>query len=234
MNRRRTLGASLGAALAVSATLATGGALAQERAAHGNFSLLMMVHTSSSSFGNLPGVNPWNGSRRSTERHVYRSIPCTGNAPVNNISSDLPTYGARVHGSRVPSSLRAHPYSFRIRQRRGGVREMVGRITFTVCQLRSGPTPTTDPVADADKPKIYVSFRARFQRTSTESTSWAGTFRITGGTQRYEDLEGVGTMAGYHFCFNPAGCASFGGTLLDGQFAMQGTYRDPTPQLRAR
>lgn len=57
-----------------------------------------------------------------------------------------------------------------------------------------------------------------------------GTFRLAGGTQRYADITGAGTIAGYLFCFAPAGCAGTG-TFQDAQVSMQGTYRDPTPQL---
>jgi hypothetical protein len=236
---RRFAAAGALAALAGSAALA-GGAPARTTAApagppggvSGSFSLVMMVHTSTGGFGNLPGVNPWNGTYAPASGLVYRSIPCTGNAPINNIASDLPSYGTRVAGSRAPSSMRAHPFGFRVRKYKGRW-EMLGSIRFTVCQLGGGPNAASDPVPDAEKPQIVVGFRAPFKRETNESVRWGGRFTITGGTQRYADLKGSGDIAGYFMCFAPAGCAATGGNYLDGQFTMQGTYRDPTPQLAA-
>ena len=231
---RRLLGLAavlaLLAPLALSSDDATGQGQ-QERDARGTFSLLMMVHTQSSSFGDLPNVKAWDGRFR-TGRFAYRSIPCSGNAPVINISSDLPTYNGRVRGSRVPASLRAHPFSFRVQRTRSRGREMVGTMTLTVCKLGPGPTPTPDPVPDEEKPRIRVTFRARYERMNAETLRYAGTFRIRGGTQRYEDLTGSGEIGGYLFCFNPRGCRALGGEYLDGQMSLQGRYRDPTPQLR--
>lgn len=227
-----------GAALALGAAALSGSAPAEEPRAttaqdgvSGRFSAVMMIHTSSSSFGDLPGVNPWDGRRRTGTRFRYRSIPCTGNAPVNNISSDLPSYNTRVAGSRVPSSMRAHPFSFRLRRTRNRKWEMVGTITFTVCHLMPGATPANDPIPDENKPKIRVRFRSKFARMTPESLRFHGSFRLVGGTQRYEDLRGSGRISGYFLCFNPAGCAELGGRYLDGQFVMHGRYRDPTPDL---
>lgn len=197
----------------------------------GRFNLQAMYHTSTAQFPVLPGVNPWDG-RSEDGVFAYRSIPCTGNAPVNNISSNLPSYNTRVRGSRVPSSTRLQPLRFRVRRIRG-VRMITGRINLTVCQLRPGPTPNPDPVADINKPKIKIAFRARFKRESAEDVRYHGTFRILGGTQRYEDLTGSGDIAGYLFCFAPKGCAGTGGKYLDGNVTMQGEYADPTPELAA-
>lgn len=217
--------------LALVPTAATQPQAAQRGGVKGKFSLIMMVHTSSGGFGNLPGVNPWSGNRRSRARHAYRSIPCTGNAPVNNISSDLPSYNNRVRGSRVPSSMRAHPFAFRLRRARAGRRRMVGSINFTVCKLGGGPNANPDHVPDERKPRIRVRFHATPRRINAETLHFDGTFRLRGGTQRYRGLRGSGTIAGYLFCFNPAGCAATGGRYLDGQFAMQGNYADRTPRL---
>lgn len=198
----------------------------------GQFSLIMMIHTSQSTQNfAAPATTPWNGHRRAGTSFTYRSIACTGAAPVNNISSDLPSYNARVQGSRTPSSLRAHPFKFQVRRARGGGWEMTGRMVLTVCKLSGGPTPASDPVPDEQKPKIYVNFRSRFVRKSTENLNWEGTFRLRGGTGRYEGLTGSGRIAGYFFCFDPRGCASNGGEFRDGQLVMHGNYRDATPQL---
>lgn len=210
-----------------------------ERPVSGDFSLIMMVHTTASTPNfSVPVTNPWGGVKRIGQSFSYRSIPCTGAAPVNNISSDLPSYGTRVEGSRAPSSLRAHPFRIRTRKARAGGWELVGRIQFTVCQLRGGPVPAPDPVPDVDKPKINVRFTARFKRLNVENLHWKGTFRLDGGSGRYEDLTGSGQIAGYFFCFpnpsaNTQGCADTGRKYRDGQFVMHGQYRDPTPQLAA-
>ncbi len=136
-------------------------------------------------------------------------------------------------GSRVPSSMRAHPFSIRVRKSRGNW-QLLGNITFTVCKLGPAPTPPNDPVPDEQKPKIFVRFRADFKRFNAEYVRFQGRYRLAGGTQRYEDLtspRGGGDMAGYLFCFASEGCAAKGGRYLDGQFTMQSFYRDPTPQL---
>jgi hypothetical protein len=210
----------------------TGVAQTRDRDIEGDFSLIMMVHTSESTSNfAAPETRPWNGTRTPNIRYTYRSIPCTGAAPVNNISSDLPSYGTRVKGSRAPSSLRAHPFRIRLRRAKEGGWEMLGRMVLTVCKLGPGPTPASDPVPDADKPKIYVNFRARFKKHSEENLNWTGTFRLAGGTQRYRGIRGTGSIAGYFFCFNPEGCAKTGRKYRDGQLVMHGTYRDTTPQL---
>ena len=210
-------------------TGAAGTGKASQGGVKGKFSLLMMAHTTNSTFGNLPGVNPWDGRKRLGERFVYRSIPCNGNAPVNNISSDLPSYNGRVTGSRVPSSLRAHPMAFRLRKRDGRW-EMTGRLRFTVCKLGPGPTPLNDPVPDDQKPYFTVKFVATFRRVNAEVLRFSGPIRLRNGTGRYEDLTGVGQIAGYMFCFAPEGCSPQG-RYFDVQMALHGSYSDPTPQL---
>lgn len=207
-----------------------GASNARHRGVRGEFNLQAMMHTSTAQFPVLPGVRPWNGTSRTRSAFAYRSIPCTGNAPVNNISSNLPSYNAKVRGSRVPSSTRLRPFRFRVQRTRRG-NEMVGRITLVVCQLRPGPTPDPDPVSDARKPGIRIAFRAKFRRENVEDLRFDGRFRIRGGTQRYRDLKGSGRIAGYLFCLGPARCAERGRRYLDGQISLQGSYADPTPAL---
>ena len=207
---------------------------ADQPGVRGKFSAIMMVHTRSSTYGDLPGVRPWNGARVKGSGGEYRSIACNQNAPVNNISSDLPSYGTRVKGSRAPASMRAQPFGFEVRRNKRTKRwEMVGSVRFIVCKLGPGPTPVDDPVPDANKPQIVIGFRAPFKKESPELVRFAGRFRITGGTQRYNDLRGAGRIAGYLFCFAPDGCAARGGNMLDGQFVLNGKYHDPTPDLAA-
>lgn len=225
------LAASTGAAVAVARE--TGPAADESQSARGvrgAFNLQAMMHQSTAEFPVLPGVSPWDGRVR-RGRFAYRSIPCRGNAPINNVSSNLPSYNAKVSGSRVPSSTRLQPFRFRVVRTKTGP-EIRGGIRLTVCKLAPGPTANPDPIPDAGKPKISIAFRAPYRRETAESVSFAGTFRVAGGTQRYQDLTGSGTIRGYLFCLGPEPCASRGGTYRDGQISLQGVYRDPTPQLQ--
>lgn len=183
----------------------------------GQFSAVVMVHTPD--WPAATDVKPWDGQSDGT--FIYRSIPCSGNAPVNNISSDLPTYNTRVPGSRSPASTRAHPLEFTVESGR-----LKGRISWTVCQLQGGPT--TDGIPDSTRDRIYVDFEATAHRVTAEEVVFSGSFRLAGGTGRYSDLTGEGTIAGYFFCFDPQGCGANQGRYRDGQFVMLGTYYDPT------
>lgn len=216
-----TICALVGAALIPATALAQG-----TDPVAGNFSLQAMAHQRTAQFPTLFNVRPWDGT--SLGRFSYRSIPCSGNAPVNNISSDLPSYGTRVGDSRAPSSTRLHNLTFRVVRTRRGT-EMLGTTSIVVCQLKSGPTPSPDPVSDEVRSRIRVTWRAAFVRNNSESLSFRGTFKLAGGTQRYADITGSGTIGGYLFCFAPEGCG--GGGLQDAQVSMQGSYADPTPQL---
>ncbi len=235
-SRRRIVGAlataATGAGLTLGLLASPGGAQTQERGIRGEFSTILMVHTAQSTPQyQVAETRPWDGRRRRGATFSYRSIPCTGAAPVNNISSDLPSYNGRVEGSRAPSSLRGHPFAFRVERTRRYGWVMRGLLELTVCQLGPGPVAAPDPVPDARKPKIRMRFRAQFRRVNGEVAHWAGRFEIIGGTQRYAGLTGSGRIAGYFFCFDPAGCQAKGGRYLDGQMVLQGRYADPTPQL---
>lgn len=230
MNKRVVVAVCVCVAL-VAGAFAGAGAVAQTGGAaagmSGNFSLVNMVHTTQYQGQDL-GTNdpqPWTGTREPGGPFVYAGIACTGNAPVNNISTDLTTYNTRIEGSRSPASTRSHPFEFRVVRNKEGRLRLRGQITFTVCQLKPGPTPDPDPVPDAQKSKIYVGWNAKFKKTSAEEVSWWGTFRIRGGTGLYEDLTGSGDIAGYFFCFAPEGCATLG-EFRDGQYTMAGTYAD--------
>lgn len=233
------------AAVAILATVLTTAGIAQsqtggsgerasaaqaEKPVSGRFTSVLMVHTKSQTYGDLPGVKPWDGTFRAGELFSYRSIPCTGNAPVNNIGTDLTTYNARVPGSRVPGSIRAHPFAFRLNRKDGRWR-MQGYIELVACKLGPGPTPANDPVPDAQKPRILIRFFAGgIRKVNAETLSFNGRFVIRGGTGRYRDLRGSGDLAGYFLCFDPAGCASKG-SYADAQLTFQGSYTDPTPEL---
>jgi len=193
-------------------------------AVEGSFSLIQMVHTTNFNDGEVKSATPWDGASNGTFR--YAGIPCTGNAPVNNISTDLTTYNNRLPGSRAPASTRSHPLEFSATRQPDGTFRLSGKDTLTVCQLRGGPTASPDPVPDAQKAKIFFDWTAEARQSSSEEVTWTGTFTITGGTGEYRDLTGSGSISGYFFCFAVEGCVSLG-NYRDGQFTMSGVYRDP-------
>jgi hypothetical protein len=191
------------------------------------FSLMQMVHTAAAPSGSsvpVPAV-PWNGSSTSG-RFRYSGIPCSGNAPVNNIATNLTTFNSRLPGARSPASTRMHPLEFGATDLGNGSHRLDGTIVLTVCARTGGPTPAGGPVADPDKEKIFLDWSAVAVRTSPEQVRWAGTFTITGGTGTYEGLSGRGEIGGYFFCFAPASCET-AGQFQDGQLAMQGVYSTP-------
>ncbi len=222
----------VGAGASLGLLASPGGAQTSERGVRGQFSTILMVHTAQSTpTFQVAETRPWDGRRQRGRVFSYRSIPCTGPAPVNNISSDLPSYNGRVESSRAPSSLRGHPFAFRVERTRRYGWVLRGLLELTVCKLGPGPVAAPDPVPDARKPKIRMRFRAPFRRVTGEVAHFAGRFEIIGGTQRYADLKGSGRIAGYFFCFDPEGCQAKGGRYLDAQMVLHGRYADRTPQL---
>ncbi len=212
------------ALIAVGLTHSVSPAAADHAAVSGSFSLIQMVHTTNYNDGAVRSAAPWDG--RSEGSFRYASIPCSGNAPVNNISTDLTTYNSRIEGSRSPASTRSHALEFTATRKADGTFSLTGTDTLTVCHLRGGPTANPDPVPDATKSKITFSWTADAVRTSAEEVSWSGTFELTGGTGEYADLEGSGSITGYLMCFAVEGCAHLG-NYRDGQFTMSGVYSDP-------
>ena len=187
-------------------------------AVDGTFGLAAMVHTPD--WPSNAEVVPWDG--KSSGEFVYRAIPCSGNAPMNNISSNLPTYNALIPGSRSPASTRSHPFKFTARDGK-----MNGTIQLTVCKL--APGPTQDTVADATRPRITITFQADANRRTGEETVFSGPFKIVGGTGRYEKLTGEGTIRGYFMCFDPKGCPEGNkGYFRDMQYVLEGTFSDPS------
>lgn len=198
----------------------------------GAFSLFAMVHTMTLARpGGPQETRPWDGTARAGGPFSYASMPCSGNAPVNNVSTDLPALGGAVPDSRVPVSTRSHPLSFEVveRDRGPGLR---GSISLTVCQLRPGATAGSDALADHARPRIEVGFDGEVGRRGAGFVAWSGTFALLGGTGRYEQLRGEGDIAGYFFSFDPEQGAARG-ALLDGQYAMVGRYRVPAAAAAA-
>lgn len=214
---RRVVPAALVVACTMGLSIATVPATAQQGVS-GDFVLKAMTHTPD--WPNAQDVAPWDGTSDGTFR--YRAIPCTGNAPLNNISSNLPTYSNRIPGARSPASTRAHPMVFTIDK---GV--MKGTIDFTVCKLSPGPVPASDETKDTDRPKIKIEFTAKTEKLTPEEVVFKGEFKIAGGTGRYEKLTGSGVISGYMFCYDPKGCVANQNMFRDMQFGLQGVYSDP-------
>ncbi len=193
----------------------------------GSFSMVLMAHTTPYAGADLEEQepNPWDGGTGEGP-YRYASIPCKEDAPVNNISSDLPSFNTLIPGSRVPSSARAHPFEFDVAEGENGATELQGTLELTVCQLRPGVTPNPDPIPDPEKDRIRFEWTAQAEEASPESILWRGSFQIVGGTGPYEDLRGEGRIAGYFFCFAPEGCAELG-EFRDAQFTLGGTYQVP-------
>ena len=69
---------------------------------------------------------------------------------------------------------------------------------------------------------------------TTGGLELSGRFRITGGTGRFEDLSGTGSLIGQLTCLTStlqrnaaASCEELGG-YSEAPFQLQGRYRDPT------
>lgn len=193
------------------------------------FSLFAMVHTRSyETAGGPRDTRPWDGSPDATGLFTYASMPCSGQAPVNNMSSDLPTLGGSLPGSRVPASTRTHPMSFEVRRDGGNVR-LHGGIVLTVCHLGPGPTAEDDGTPDLERPRITVDWSATVGTRTAALVTWHGGFTLTGGTGPYRRLAGEGDIAGYLFTFDRNRRADDETLLRDAQFALVGRYRIPAP-----
>jgi hypothetical protein len=192
----------------------------------GAFSLFAMVHTMTFDGPDGPQeTRPWDGSPDAAGPFTYASKPCSGNAPVNNVSSDLPALGGTIAGSRVPVSTRTQPMTFQVSERHGATC-LTGSVALTVCHLGPGSTDEADPVRDPDRDRITFDWSAQVDVRSEELLTWSGTFSLTGGTGAYAQLGGEGDIAGYFFCFDPGGRRALG-VFRDGQYAMIGRYRVP-------
>jgi hypothetical protein len=189
----------------------------------GDFSMIGMTHTPDAAAAT--DVRPWDGHSDGT--FAYRAMSCSApTANVNNNSSDLPSYNARIPGSRVPASTRAHPMQFTVEE--GSVQ---GTIDLTVCQL--APGAVADDSNGEEREKIFIEFEATPERYSAEEAAFQGEFRITGGTGPYSDLSGQGDIRAYFFCYGEEGCEEKEGLYRDSLFVMQGNYLDPTDPTAA-
>jgi hypothetical protein len=205
---------------------------AEDQAAEGafdhRFNLIAMAHSSPETVRGLTievETTPWDGESTGGP-FSYASAPCDQDAPINNVSSNLPSLNTRLEGSRSPASTRLHPIEFEIVSLEGGAGEIGGTIDLTVCQPRFGVTPEDDDTADSERDRIVFEFSGTFEQPTVEETTWSGTFTITEGTGVYEGIQGEGQIAGYFMCLGPDPCADQG-EHRDAQVAMIGSYAPP-------
>lgn len=190
------------------------------------FNLIGMAHTSPSTARGLPievQTTPWDGQATGGP-FSFASAPCSADAPINNVSTNLASLNTRLEGSRSPASTRLHPLEFEVVSLEDGAGEIDGSIDLTVCQPRFGVTPPDDATPDAERDRIRFAFTAQFVQPTPEETTWQGEFRIESGTGAYEGIEGSGQIGGYFMCLGPERCEQIGG-FRDAQVTMIGSYR---------
>jgi hypothetical protein len=192
------------------------------------FNLIAMAHTSPGTARGLPievDTQPWDGTSTGGP-FSFASAPCSADAPINNVSTNLTSLNTQLEGSRSPASTRLHPLEFEILSLQDGAGELRGTIDLTACQPRFGVTPPDDPTADADRDRIRFEFTGSFEQPTPEETTWFGEFRIVDGTGPYQGIEGSGQISGYFMCLGPDRCEQQG-EFRDSQVAMIGSYEMP-------
>ena len=214
----------LGLALAT-AFAAMGPATAQEEGASGSFSL--NVHAHSSGFGSPSGA-PTLFTTDPLSLPIaegpfsYSAIPCDRPAPFNDFALVFdPDYPGIDSPASVRHLVEAEVTSVAPSGDRGTVE---GTIETSLCE--GGEEGDT----------IFLSFEATFRQTSRNGVQLGdGTFEITGGTGRFEDMTGSGSILKAGFtCLPPvlarngaADCVELG-AFSDTVFRMRGTFQDPT------
>ncbi|MFP5219815.1 MAG: hypothetical protein ACLGIG_08770 [Actinomycetes bacterium] len=192
------------------------------------FNLIAMAHTSPATVRGLPievETVPWDGASTGGP-FSFASAPCSADAPINNVSTNLTSLSTRLEGSRSPASTRLHPIEFEILSIEDGAGDMRGTIDLTACQPRFGVTPPDDPTPDTERHRIRFEFTASFEQPTPEETTWFGEFNIVEGTGPYEGVEGSGQISGYFMCLGPDRCAQQG-EFRDTQVVMIGSYSMP-------
>lgn len=192
-----------------------------------HFNLIAMAHTSPETVRGLVievDTTPWDGESDGGP-FSFASAPCEQDAPINNVSSNLPSLNTRLDGSRSPASTRLHPLEFDVTSLDDdGSGTMEGTVDLTVCQPRFGVTPAGE-MPDEERDRIELAFTASFTQQREEATWW-GDFTIIDGTGVYEGITGNGRIAGYFMCLGPDPCEDRG-EYRDAQVVMMGSYDDP-------
>lgn len=204
------------------------------------FSVMAMVHAAEAGApADAPGppvpTIKWDG-RKGGGPFSYSSVRCIDPAPINDVSTNLTTFSGRLPDSFSPASIRLQPIEFRVVQG-GDAGRLEGTINMVACGLSPGrfsrvAENTEGP--DTNRDKITISWGADYKRTSKASAqspnagevSWIGRFSITGGTGRYQGINGSGHISGNFLCLQGAGGCS-GPDYTDGQVVMAGTYNPP-------
>lgn len=209
------------------ASMAPAGAQQQpspRNVARGTFSL--SVHTHSSQFGGPSGAGtlfetdplPFPPGRADFS---YSAIPCNRPAPFNDQALVFrPGYPGLVS----PAAVRHFVEGTLTPTTRSGDRGIVrGNITTILC---------LNGMLQADR--IFLTFHGRYTRTSDNEVVMTGTFRIAGGTGRFADLSGAGSMEGQLTCLPPilqregaADCADLG-VFSDSVIRLRGSFVDTT------
>ncbi|MDP8928482.1 MAG: hypothetical protein M3O70_07890 [Actinomycetota bacterium] len=218
--------------IALLASLATvGSAVAQqerrpESGQSGGFSLT--VHSHSSEFGGGPGGAPL--LRPDTEPlpfpiteggFSYSSVACDDPARFNDVALNFnPDYP----GIEDPASVRHIVEGTATEVDKPDMTGTVeGTITTFLCE------------GGQEGDEIHIAYEGRFRQVSDNEARLTGTtFEIIGGTGRFADLEGQGSMTGSFTCLpgvleraGAASCAELG-AFSDAVFRLRGNYQDPT------
>ena len=190
----------------------------------GSFSL--SVHTHSSQFGGPSGPGtlfetdplPFRPGRSDFS---YSAIPCNRPAPFNDQAL---VFQPGYPGLASPAAVRHFVQGTLTPTTRSGDRGIVrGNITTILC---------LDGMLQEDR--IFLTFHGRYTRTSDNEVVLTGTFRIAGGTGRFADLSGGGSMEGQFTCLPPilqreraTNCADLG-VFSDSVIRLRGSFLDTT------
>ncbi len=185
----------------------------------------MTVHTHSSEFrgpGGAPTLfptDPLSFDIEEGEQFSYSSVSCEDPARFNdkalNFQPDYP-------GLDDPAPVR-HFVEGTVVEDSGDTGEIEGTITTFLCENGE------------EGDQIVFEFEAEFVRTSDNQLKLVdGTFDIEGGTGRFEDIKGGGTLTGEFTCLptvldneGAESCAELG-VFSDFIAELNGTFSDPT------
>lgn len=229
------LGIAVMAALLAIAPAGAEGRGGQERpdratgkeAAHGG--LTQTVHTHSEPFGSpsgadlLFGTDPL-GFPITEGSFRYSSVACEDPAPFNDVAL---RFHPEYPGVDSPAKVRYLVEGTVTDVSESGDRATVeGTITTILCE---------GPNLEQEGDRYFVDFEGMLVRTSdNEAQLRGGTFEITGGTGRFQDLSGQGSIKGRFTCLPPVlqrnnaqSCADLG-AFSDAIFRLTGSFADPT------
>lgn len=190
--------------------------------ASGRFTLT--VHTHSSEFRGPGGApllretDPLSFDIEEGETFSYASVECESPARFNDKALDFrPDYP----GIEDPAAVR-HIVEGTVVEDNGDTGEIEGTITTFLCENGE------------EGDSIIFEFEADFERTSDNQILLTGTFKIEGGTGRFEDITGEGEFSGELTCLarvldraGASSCADLG-VFSDFVGELGGSFTDPT------